>query len=617
MAYSVTTTDGLTPITVSDGTVDSSQISLTLIGRNATNYGESLARNFVRHLENFSNNTPPTPTTVLEGQLWWNKTDDTMRVYDGTTWKRNTSIPVSATEITGNLVGGTGYFNSVTQELKMYNGTEFKNALVPGGTVTSQYAGNVAASGDALNYGAKVETLFLSSTGSPSIKPVLALKYVSDATAGYPGVGSPDAAHGNANTTVMAIFSDHAAFTISNADPLYAQLSNVNSIGATINRGMTLRADYTATIVAQAAIANVANVALAISPGIAAANIIHTAREYVPTLDSTFNIGSTTFRFAEGHFDAIYLGGNVAGNTPMHVVGNVDIGSSASRVNALYATNIDVSGNVTFGAGSQNIGTSAAPVEFLYVSNITIGNTAISNVTPSANTHIANKLYVDTQITTVTAGYVDKVSVESIGGTKTFTNTVTAPTFLGSATKIQTQSTSADASYFLTFVDSDNLSATGEVMYTDAGISYNPSTNTLTSTIFSGTASQAKYADLAEIYSSDELYAPGTVVKMGGAAELTMTVSRYDYNVFGVVSTDPAYLMNKDATGLPIALVGRVPVKVTGRVNKGDRLISSNIPGVAESLGTSAYDARGIIGRALQDKYNEDVALIEIIVGVK
>lgn len=615
MAYSVTTTDGLTPITVADSTVDSSQLSLSLIGRNATNYGEPLVRNFVHHLENFSNSTAPAPTTTLEGQLWWNKTEKTLRVYDGTTWGRSTGIPVSSTEITSNLVGGTGYFNSVTQELKMYNGTEFKNALVPGGTVTAEYAGNVTSSGNASNYGAKVETLFLTSSGpSPSIKPVLAMKYVSDGTAGGAGIGSPDANHENANTTIMAIFSSHDTFSVDATSDFYAELSNVNSFGASITQGFTLRNDYTDAIVAQALLANVANVANAIDTGVIVdgTDIIHVGRGYVPTTDSTFNIGSGTFRFGEGHFDTLYVGGNVAGNTPITIVGNVDIGSSSSRVNALYATDLDVSGNVTFGAGSQNIGTPGAPVENMYVANITIGATAISNVTPSANTHIANKLYVDTQVATVSSGFVDKTSVESIGGTKTFTDTVTAPTFAGIATQIQTSQRSVAASHYLTFVTDDNPSATGETLYTDAGVSYNPSTNVL-----SATATSAQYADLAEIYSSDALYEPGTVVKMGGEAEVTSTTSRYDYNVFGVVSTNPAYLMNDKATGLPIALVGRVPVKVTGSVKKGDRLISSNIPGVAEAIGISAYDARGIIGRALQDKNGGDLALIEVVIGVQ
>ena len=122
---------------------------------------------------------------------------------------------------------------------------------------------------------------------------------------------------------------------------------------------------------------------------------------------------------------------------------------------------------------------------------------------------------------------------------------------------------------------------------------------------------------MAEIYSTDADYEPGTVVKLGGSAEITQTVSHADQDVFGVISTDPAFLMNKDAEGLPVALTGRVPVKVIGKIKKGERLVSSDVPGVAWALGEDEYDARAVIGRALQDKDNGDEGLIEAVIGVK
>jgi len=151
----------------------------------------------------------------------------------------------------------------------------------------------------------------------------------------------------------------------------------------------------------------------------------------------------------------------------------------------------------------------------------------------------------------------------------------------------------------------------------DSGLSYNPSTNTLSTGVFSGVATQARYADLAEIYSADAEYEAGTVVKLGGSAEITQTTAHNDTEVFGVISTNPAYLMNKDAEGLPVAMTGRCPVKVIGKVKKGDRLISSDIPGVAWALADEAYDPRSIIGRALQDKEDGDAGVIEAVIGVK
>ena len=134
---------------------------------------------------------------------------------------------------------------------------------------------------------------------------------------------------------------------------------------------------------------------------------------------------------------------------------------------------------------------------------------------------------------------------------------------------------------------------------------------------FHGEATSAQYADLAEIYSADADYEPGTVVKLGGTAEVTQTTSFNDSEVFGVVSTNPAYLMNAEAEGVAVALTGRVPVLCQGRIKKGERVVSSNEPGKAKALGNNEYDMRSVIGRALQDKETFGDELVEIVVGVK
>ena len=134
---------------------------------------------------------------------------------------------------------------------------------------------------------------------------------------------------------------------------------------------------------------------------------------------------------------------------------------------------------------------------------------------------------------------------------------------------------------------------------------------------FVGTATQAQYADLAEIYEADAEYEAGTVVKLGGEKEITQTSNHADPDVFGVISTNPAYLMNSDASGLPVALQGRVPVKVIGKIAKGERLVASDEPGMAWALGTDEYDARAIIGRSLQDKEDGGIGIVEAVIGAK
>lgn len=140
---------------------------------------------------------------------------------------------------------------------------------------------------------------------------------------------------------------------------------------------------------------------------------------------------------------------------------------------------------------------------------------------------------------------------------------------------------------------------------------------------FHGTATTAQYADLAELYKSDASYEPGTVIKIGGEAEVTQTTELFCANVFGIVSTDPAYLMNSMCEGntVAVALAGRVPCKVIGQVKKGDRILASEEPGVARV--PTDYELKDIndwyriVGRALEDKTTEGIGLVEVVVGAK
>jgi hypothetical protein len=107
---------------------------------------------------------------------------------------------------------------------------------------------------------------------------------------------------------------------------------------------------------------------------------------------------------------------------------------------------------------------------------------------------------------------------------------------------------------------------------------------------------------------------------LGGSKEITQTLQVNDPNVFGVISTAPGFELNSNAgtdeTHPFVALSGRVPCKVIGQVNKGDRLVTSNVPGHAQAS-NNATDYRTVIGRALQSKQNDQPGIIEIVVGTK
>ena len=128
-------------------------------------------------------------------------------------------------------------------------------------------------------------------------------------------------------------------------------------------------------------------------------------------------------------------------------------------------------------------------------------------------------------------------------------------------------------------------------------------------------ASSAQYADLAEIYVGDKHYVPGTVVVFGGTQEVTVSTTSHDPSVAGVVSTNPAYLMNDSVDGVAVALQGRVPCRVLGPVNKGDRVVSSDILGVAQRLDPAYYQPGCIIGKSLESVPDGEIATIEVVVG--
>jgi hypothetical protein len=128
-------------------------------------------------------------------------------------------------------------------------------------------------------------------------------------------------------------------------------------------------------------------------------------------------------------------------------------------------------------------------------------------------------------------------------------------------------------------------------------------------------ATSAQYADLAETYVADNSYNPGTLVIFGGADEITASTISHDTRVAGVISTAPAYLMNSGIVGLPVALTGRVPCSVVGTIRKGDRLVASDIKGVATVLDSNKYLPGCIIGKSLEDYNSNSPGVIEVAIG--
>lgn len=152
------------------------------------------------------------------------------------------------------------------------------------------------------------------------------------------------------------------------------------------------------------------------------------------------------------------------------------------------------------------------------------------------------------------------------------------------------------------------------------GANTTPGTITGNWTLSAGSRLQATYADLAERFEADDVYDPGTVVEIGGKAEITAVKYELSEDVFGVISNTAAYLMNSgagnDESHPPVAVSGRVEVKVVGIVKKGQRLVSAG-NGLARAARNEEITAFNTIGRALEDKLTDDIGTVEAIVMIR
>jgi len=278
---------------------------------------------------------------------------------------------------------------------------------------------------------------------------------------------------------------------------------------------------------------------------------------------------------------------------------------------------------------------------------ITIDGTTgrgLVNADPSASLGIATKQYVDAATSAGGAGSFSTLTTTShasIGGNLTVTGTSTLTsdvtiggnlTVSGTTTTVNTETINLADNIILinsneTAAPSQNggieiergTSANKSLLWDETNDQWTVGAETFVAGTFSGTASQAQYADLAERFEADDVYMPGTVVSIGGSKEVTKCMNELSDDVFGVVSTQPAYLMNStsgnDITHPAIALSGRVIVNVIGMVEKGDRLVSAG-DGYARAASMDEINNFNVIGRALENKNTNEASTIEAFVRI-
>ena len=193
------------------------------------------------------------------------------------------------------------------------------------------------------------------------------------------------------------------------------------------------------------------------------------------------------------------------------------------------------------------------------------------------------------------------------------TGTTTSTAFAGPLTgNVTGNITSSGANSMTTLTMGGTL--TSKAILPDATTSYDIGSSTKKYNTVHAKATSAQYADLAEVYETDAEYEVGTVVVFGGDKEVTISTEGNDPRVAGVISEKPAYLMNSESAGQPVALMGKVPCKVIGHIVKGDMLSTDPANnGVAKK--THDPQVGEVIGKALENYDSDEIGTINIVVG--
>ena len=301
--------------------------------------------------------------------------------------------------------------------------------------------------------------------------------------------------------------------------------------------------------------------------------------------------------------------GNIQANAISFTTTSMSIPAGGGNIIA------NVAGTVTMTVASDAVGIGTAPTD----GQLTVaGNKSASSWTTNGIAlRLPGATYTDSSTSTsgtAASNHINAIGLSTLAATNGSVTTTDAASLYIAGPPAAGSNMTITNPYALQ-IAAGNFITAGNIFAASNNTSNIGSSSSKFSNIF-GVTVNATYADLAEYYTADEQYAPGTVVCFGGAKEITQSTHNHDTAIAGVISTNPAYLMNVDLQdGLPVALQGRVPCRVRGIIAKGDRLVSSDIPGVAERLDMARYQPGCIIGKALEAHDSAGEGQIEVVVG--
>jgi hypothetical protein len=600
MAYIINKSDGTVLTNLEDGTLNTAT-SLGLIGRNYTGYGEIQNENFVFLLENFSNANPP--ARPVKGQAWFDSINLLFKVYNGSSWIPVGAAQSSATEPSG--IPGAFWHKTSTDQIFVYTGSEGWKLVGP----------------------ETVEGFGKTRSESRIVKDIDGNDHAIIANVVDNIVISIIS---NDTFTIQAVGEYQGYFNISrgiNLRNLYSFTGNLKGNADTASRFETPRTingiiyDGTNNITITASTTG----SLLKGDYIVGSNFNGSAST-TWAVDATPSniIGTVVARDSSGNFSA----GKITADEFIGLhTGNVSAASGISNFDRIVCNSIEgaeFAGNA-FSATRLQPGRNINGVLFDGTQNITVPAASSTLTGTDLATNIINS-------SLQTLGTLNSLSVTDFGITIGSTSQIrlsvesNIPTLrdinargLRLAIRDTTQTENTASLTLINSSDSQALGApVGPSIIPNLSETFNlgiPSRkfNNVYANIFNGTATTARYADLAEKYTADKYYKEGTVVMFGGNQEVTLA-EKATNKVAGVISRKPAYLMNDDLEAdfvAVVALQGRVPVYVTGKIQKGDMLISA---GNGRAMSSKHPEIGSVIGKSLED-FDDDEGVIEMVVG--
>lgn len=596
MSYLINKSDGSTLTTIEDNVLDTTT-SLGLVGRNYIGYGEIQNENFVFLLENFAGENPP--ARPVKGQAWYDSKNSKLNVYNGSDW-----VPVGAATSSDTPpveVLGSFWLKSSTKQLYVFTGNGW-TLIGPEGVE---------------NFGkTKAESLIVTDVLS-NLHAVIAL---------------------TVNDTVISITSSEQ-FTLGTVPGFSEIKKGINVSSSSILKGDLDGNAYSATRLKDLRTINgtvfdgtqniviTSQVPNSLTPG----DYI-TGSAFDGSSPNTWNINASTSNVI-GTVVARDSAGDFSANkiTAVEFIGlhrgNVDVASGTSTFDKIICTSLEganFSGNAA-SANKLSPGKKINGITFDGTVDVTVpaaantltGDTLSSNVINSFLTSVGtlNSLTVSNPGITVGTGTQVKLSITNnepiLEDTSGRGLRIAISDSSRSGGKASIKFNTAEQSLLLGGTNHPSIlpAVTEDV---NLGSPLYKFFNVYAGT-FRGIATSAQYADLAEKYLADNEYEPGTVLEFGGVEEVTLAEDE-TRKVAGVVTTNPGFIMNNDLEGkfvVSIALQGRVPCKVRGKINKGDMLISG---GNGYARPTNDPKIGTIIGKSLED-FNGVSGIIEIAVG--